>query len=126
MTPDQEALIDKARRDLRAAEMLLREGEPEIAASRGYYAMFHAPEAMLLNRGLSFSKHSGVMAAFGREFVKTGAVPSEFHRWLLDAFDARNIGDYDIHRRLTSEQAAEHVRRARAFVDHVDRVLQAD
>jgi uncharacterized protein (UPF0332 family) len=125
VTPDQEALIDKARHDLRAAEMLLREGEPEIAASRGYYAMFHAAEAMLLNRGLSFSKHSGVMAAFGREFVRTGAVPSEFHHWLLDAFDARNIGDYEIHQRLTGEQAAEHVRRAGAFVDHVDRVLQA-
>jgi hypothetical protein len=89
VTPDREALIDKAR----------------------------AAEAMLLGRGLSFSKPSGVMAAFGREFVGTGAVPSEFHRWLLDAFDARNIGDYDIHRRLTSEQAAGHVRRARSCVD---------
>ena len=116
MTPDQEALIDRARRSLRAAELLLREGEPGIAASRAYYAMFYAAEAMLLSRNLSFSKHSGVMAAFGREFAKTGAAPSEFHRWLMDAFDARNVGDYDIHRRLTGEQAGEHLRRATVLI----------
>ena len=95
MTPDQEALIDRARRSLRAAELLLRKGEPGIAASRAYHAMFYAAEAMLLSRNLSFSKHSGVMAAF----------------------DARNVGDYDIHRRLTGEQAAEHLRRATILIE---------
>jgi len=35
----------------------------------------------------------------------------------MDAFDARNVGDYDIHRRLTGEQAAEHLRRAAILVE---------
>ena len=110
-------MIDRVRRSLRATELLLRKGEPGIAASHAYYAMFYAAEAMLLSRNLSFSKHSGVMAASGREFAKTGTVPFEFHRWLMDAFDARNVGDYDIHRDLTGEQAAEHLRRATILIE---------
>lgn len=117
MTPDQESLLNKARRNLRAAEILIREGESEIAASRAYFAMFYAAEAMLLERGLSFSKHSAVSAAFGREFAKTGVVPPEYHRWLLDAFDARSIGDYDLHRGISRETANEHLRRASALID---------
>ena len=36
-----------------------------FAASRAYYAMFYAAEALLQSRGLAFSKHSAVHAAFG-------------------------------------------------------------
>lgn len=56
--------------------------------------MFYAVEALLLSRELIFSKHSGVIAAFGKEFVKTGAFDSRFHRYLLNAFELRNAGDY--------------------------------
>jgi uncharacterized protein (UPF0332 family) len=57
------------------------------------------------------------MSAFGREFARTGTTPSEFHRRLMDAFDARNLGDYDIHRHLTGEQAAERLRRATILIE---------
>lgn len=57
--------------------------------------MFYCAEALLLSKGQAYSKHSAVIAAFGKEFVKTGILPTELHRHLRDAFDLRAKGDYD-------------------------------
>lgn len=72
MTPDQSELLEKAARSLEAARLLLDEDHSDFAASRAYYAMFYAAEAMLEGEELAFSSHAAVVAAFGREFAKTG------------------------------------------------------
>jgi uncharacterized protein (UPF0332 family) len=59
------ALIQKAQRYLKSAELLLRDGDSESSVSRAYYAMFYAAEAVLLTKGLSFLSHKGVISAFG-------------------------------------------------------------
>jgi hypothetical protein len=56
--------------------------------------MFYVAEAFLLGVGLSFSRHAGVIAAFGERFAKTGIVPVELHRYLIEGQDKRNVGDY--------------------------------
>jgi uncharacterized protein (UPF0332 family) len=82
VTEDQLALLENARDSITAARLLLGGGFPGFAASRAYYAMFYVAEAFLEGEGLSFSKHSGVIAAFGQHFAHTGKVPIEFHRHL--------------------------------------------
>ena len=64
--------IEKSNENIKAAELLLREGFFAIANTRAYYAMFYAAQALLETVNLSFSKHSAVIAAFGKEFIKTG------------------------------------------------------
>jgi len=93
-SPGVPDLLEKAERSVSAAEGLLADGFPDFAAARSYYAMFYATEALLLSRDQSFSKHSAVIAAFGREFVKPGLLPQSLHRDLLEAYDLRNLGDY--------------------------------
>jgi uncharacterized protein (UPF0332 family) len=83
MMPEQQGLLLQARKSLAAAKLLHKEGYHSFAASRAYYTMFYVAEAFLLGKGLAFSKHSDVHAAFGEHFVKTGAVPSEFHQYLI-------------------------------------------
>ena len=56
--------------------------------------MFYVAEAILLGEGLTFSKHSAVIAAFGEHFVKPGRIPPEFHRYLIEGEDNRHLGDY--------------------------------
>lgn len=46
---------------------------------RTYYAMFHAATAALLSQGIRRSKHSAVVAAFGRHLVKSGKFTAEQH-----------------------------------------------
>jgi uncharacterized protein (UPF0332 family) len=56
MTSDQEALLEKAEASLKAASLLVTGEFYDFAASRSYYAMFYAAEALLLGEGLTFSK----------------------------------------------------------------------
>ncbi len=86
--------------------LLYRESYYDFAASRGYYAMFYTAEALLLSKELSFSNHSAVLAALGREFAKPGIINTKFHRYLLDAEDLRHSGDYDVNPPITADQVS--------------------
>lgn len=116
MTADQEGLLQKARDSVRGAKLLAEDGLHDFAVSRAYYAMFYIATAFLLGRGLKFSKHSAVHAAFGRYFVKTGLVPAEFHQELLAAARLRNVGDYTIGPDLTPEDSAQSISQAEEFI----------
>jgi uncharacterized protein (UPF0332 family) len=65
---------------------------------------------------LSFSKHSAVIATFGREFAKPQRIPSEFHRYLIEAQELRAAGDYGQLNAITTDQAAEQIDRAEQFL----------
>lgn len=77
MTPEQQKLLEKATRSLQAARELNSKGFPDFAASRTYYAMFYIATAFLQGEGLSYSKHSAVIAAFGTKFARTKRIPVE-------------------------------------------------
>lgn len=94
MIPEIEELLERARLSQKAAANLLRDGFTNFAASRAYYSMFYVAQALLLSKDMSFSSHSAVIAAYGKEFAKTKLLNPEFHRLLLEAQDRRNIGDY--------------------------------
>jgi uncharacterized protein (UPF0332 family) len=109
-------LLDKAERSIAAAGTLLHTGDADFAASRAYYAIFYTAEALLLSRGLSFSKHTGVHAAFGKHFAQSGELDSRYHRWLLEAFTARIAGDYGAEMVLEPGDVEETIRRAQEFL----------
>jgi uncharacterized protein (UPF0332 family) len=87
-------LLTKARESLKAAEMLFDGRFYDFSAGRSYYAMFYATEAVLLSKNLSFSKHSAVIAAFGKDFIKTKIFPQKMRDSLVSAFELRQMGDY--------------------------------
>lgn len=110
MTEEQKALIEKAKESLQAALLLKEQGYFDFAVSRAYYAMFYLAESLLLSQGLSFSKHSAVIAAFGQHFAKTGRIPEEFHRYLIEGQEGRNVGDYDAGEGLSEQDAEEQIK----------------
>ncbi|AIE76128.1 HEPN domain-containing protein [Synechocystis sp. PCC 6714] len=116
MTDEQRELLFKAQQSLDAAKLLLSNDYPDFAASRAYYAMFYVAEAFLEGEGLTFSKHSAVIAAFGRELAKTRRVSSDFHRFLIEAQELRTTGDYGQFNAVTVDQGAEQIQRAEAFL----------
>lgn len=64
-----------------------------------------------------------MISAFGQLFAKTGRVPKEYHRYLIEAEGIRNVGDYDIHSSLTAEEVDQHMDRARQFLEMAERFL---
>ena len=123
MTPEQAALLQKTCEAIKAAEMLEQGGLSDFAAGRAYYAMFYVAQALLQTKGLTFSKHSSTLAAFGQHFVKTGEVEPQYHRFFLDAFDARLLGDYSTTKHITPETVAEMIEQANLFIELVERLL---
>ena len=94
MTHAIPALLARARTELDAAGVLMREGFENQSTSRAYYAAFFAAEAALLSLGESRSKHSGVIAAFGRLVVKEGGLDRAIGGSLRRLFELRNAADY--------------------------------
>ena len=116
MTGDQASLVEQAQASLDAARVLLEAGYHGFAASRAYYAMFYAAQALLLSLGLSFSKHSGVIAAFGQHLAKPGSVPTHLHRYLIRAMEVRQAGDYGVAGDVGPEESAAPLGRAEEFL----------
>ena len=118
------SLIERAKRYLKSAEILLEESDYESSVSRTYYAMFYSAQAMLLTKNLSFSSHKGVISGFGEEFVKTGIFPKEMGKELNKAFEKRQIGDYEYTFVIAKREAEEILESGREFVETITRHLK--
>ena len=103
--------LSTARRDFAAAAF----GD---AASRAYYAVFHAISALLVTRGLTFSSHSQTIGGFNREFVKTGVFPPDTSRKLQRLFQDRPTADYDWYHHIEEADAGVAVSDAASIVSH--------
>jgi len=124
LTDQQSGLLAKAHRTVHSARLLFADGDYDGAVSRAYYAMFYVAEALLLSKGGTFSKHSAVVSAFGKEFAKTGTIPGEYHRHLLDAQDARTRGDYQTISYLTEEETLQHIAHAEQLLEMGGKLLR--
>jgi uncharacterized protein (UPF0332 family) len=84
----------KAEDSLASARRELEAQAYDFAVNRLYYAAFYAVSAALLERRLSFRKHTGVRATFHREFIKTGLLDVKWGKLYDQLFEDRQEGDY--------------------------------
>ena len=119
-------LLKKAKDSLRAAEILFVNGLYDFSASRSYYAMFYSTQAVLLTKNLSFSKHSAVIGAFGRDFVKRKLVSQKLRDYLVDAFDSRQLGDYGAPGVIGKEKAQQLIEHSREFIGELEAYLRKE
>ena len=115
--------LAKAQDAIEAAELLLEGSKNNFSAGRAYYAMFYVAEALLFEKGLAFRKHSGVHAAFGRYFAKTGELDARFHRYQIEAFESRLEADYGVDVVLSADAANDLIQRAKEFLAVARRYL---
>jgi uncharacterized protein (UPF0332 family) len=66
-----------------------------------------------------------VIAAFGREFAKTGRIPEQYHAYLREAAEARSIGDYQFASNLTAATATQHISRAEDFLSVAEKFFKS-
>ncbi len=116
MNREQKLLLAKAKRSLQGAILLLNNNLPELAVSRAYYAMFYITEGFILEKGLSFSSHSAVISAFGKNFAKEDGDLRKFHRILINAQDLRNRSDYDLDSGIDNDDAQFQINMAEDFI----------
>ena len=124
MNENQTQLFRKAEQSLEVSQYLYQGGYYDFAMARAYYTMFYLASVLLEGENLSFSKHSAVISAFGKEFAKTGKIPKEFHRHLKEAQDLRNLGDYGEMNLITAEEAELQIERSETFLKFVKNALE--
>ena len=115
--------MDKAQEALTDAKDALRQGKLANAANRSYYAFFHAVRALFALEARDFRKHSGVIAGFQKDYIKTGLFPVEMGKQLQSAFNLRTQSDYRDFYVLTKEKVSVQVENAETFVDTLKRYL---
>jgi len=118
--------INHAHQMIEVAGHNLADGFYGSAINRAYYAIFYAANALLATQGLARSKHSGVIAAFRQYFVKPGLVKAEYSDIYGRVMENRHVSDYEIELSIDSSVAADDLRDAQHFVNHVEEYLRRE
>lgn len=116
-------IMNKSKDTLKIAKQLYEQNYYGDSASRAYYAVFHSLQAILLTIGLSYSKHSGIIAAFNKEFIHKEKFPKDFHKMIERLFKDRQIGDYEYEEDLNSDDAKQDIDDAENIIMSIERYL---
>ncbi len=87
--------LQKAEECLKDARILLEQESYMACANRAYYAIFHSTRAILAIDGEDRKRHSGVIAYFQENYVKSGIFDKTFSYILQNAFEIRQEVDYE-------------------------------
>ena len=118
--------MERSHESLRAAEIMLENGMLTFSMNRVYYAMFYAVQALLVLRGVSFSKHGQVKAYFNREMVKTGIFPIEMGRLYNKAFEYRQKFDYIDFSVPDRNMISEYLEKASGFILNIQNYIHRE
>ena len=108
-------LWTRAENAMKSAEVLLPVS-PDDAASRAYYAVFHAVSAAFALVGRVFKKHTEVRAAVHRDWVKHGDWTVELGADFDAVWELRDLGDYGGMRHVAADDAAATIEAARRIL----------
>ena len=115
--------LDNAQEKLESAEILLNAGKYKDSIGRSYYAIFSAVRAILALDRVDFSKYAGVIAYFQKEYVKTKKFDTKFSKYLQNAFQIRNVCDYDDFYIASKQDAEIQIEQAKEFLEAVKKYL---
>ena len=116
--------LEQAKRCIKSARVLVADNDYKGAANRSYYAIFHCMRSVLVLDGVDFSKHSGVLAYFRKQYIKTGIFDIELSDIIGEAFDIRNDSDYDDYYIISKEDVKEQIENAEKFYCIIEEYLR--
>ena len=105
----------RARQALRSAEVLLSVSADD-AASRAYYAAFHAVSALFAAQGRTFVRHTALRAAVHRDLVHTCIWPAALGETFDALWELRDTGDYGGAMHVSADDATAAVAAARSIL----------
>ena len=106
------------------ARLMYENGRYKNALNRGYYAIFHAILAVNALTGFDSSKHSGVIAYFNQNYVKSEIFPKELSKIIRLASENREKADYLDFYIASKEEAEKQIQRAEEFLKWIEKFLR--
>lgn len=115
--------LSQAKQCIESARILSEAGDYRGAANRSYYCIFHSMRSVLALEQKDFSKHSGVIAYFRKEFIKTGIFNVILSDIITEAFDTRSDCDYDDYYVISRKEVEQQIANAEIFYTEVQKYL---
>ena len=115
--------LQRAKKALKSAQILLNSKLLEDSVSRAYYSVLHAAKAALAVKGINVETHEGVKRMFGLHLVKKGEIGKEYAKILIAGQEDREIGDYAIGIDIPEDRAVKRVDEAEKFLIEIERFI---
>ncbi|MDD6736424.1 MAG: HEPN domain-containing protein [Clostridiales bacterium] len=116
--------IEEAREFLNSGIKNLEMNEYKTANNRAYYSVFHAMRAVLALDEVDFKKHSGVIAYFRENYVKTNIFDRQYSDIISSTSLIRNKSDYDDFYIAEKQETEELLDEAKKFVSATEEYLK--
>ena len=112
--------LEKAHNTFEEIEILVNASRWSGAASRLYYAVFHAVNALLINDAHIVNTHKGSHAIFIFYYIKTGIIATEYGRLYNTLQTLREKSDYNCVYVVTREEIYEAIEPARNLLSIIE------
>jgi uncharacterized protein (UPF0332 family) len=109
--------LEKAEDCLDDSAFNLSGGRTIVTVNRAYYAVYYCICCLLYTKNVSTKTHKGAQQKFGELFVKTGIFTSISAKWVSDAFELRQFGDYDLEATISEIEARQVLDQAQQFYE---------
>lgn len=116
--------FSKAEEDIVAAEVLLDQSIYKSSINRSYYAIFHAMRAITALDEFDSSKHSGVIAFFNQNYVKTEIFDKNASKIIKGASLLREKSDYVDFYIASKQEAVDQLNSAKGFLIMIKTYLE--
>lgn len=115
--------LERAKQDLKDAELLYKNKSLLAANNRAYYSIFHAIQAILSLERMDFKRHKDVIGYFNKNYISTEIFPKRLGRRIGQAFQIREDSDYDYKFIPQIEQTEYQVETAKELIELVEEYI---
>lgn len=116
--------LERAKEDLKAAELLYKNDSFLAANNRAYYAIFRAIRAVLALERVDFKRHKDVIGYFNHHYVKTEIFPKMISKKIGQASKVREDSDYDDEYIPDAEKTKIQIDTAREVIELVEKYIE--
>ena len=116
--------LEQAEQCLKSAKILLDSHDYKGAANRSYYCVFHCMRSIIALEGMDFKKHSGLIAYFRKEYIKTEKLDVSLSDIITDVFQIRTESDYDDYYVVDKTEVEEQIKNAEYFMQQTKKYLE--
>ena len=107
--------IEKSKEDLEASKVAFEHNQLKNSLNRSYYSVFHAMRAVHALDGFDSKKHSGVIAYFTQNYLKTEVLERSLYLIIDKLSKMRNQSDYDDFYIVSREETEKQLKNAEIF-----------
>ena len=113
--------LDIAKERISFAKEIFKIGDYKTVANRSYSAM----RAVLALNNIDSKKHSGIIAEFRKNYLKTEILPKDLSFTIDELVEVRQGSDYDDFYLISKSEVEQQLINAEIFVNEVERYLSS-